>query len=213
MSIPMLGYVDLPQLLLGLVAIFVVLPLLGSIFGRRSNVISGLVLTHYVFNLTDPTSLVTVEGRRTGLLAWLLSLAGLNRKYSIIITARFLTIVSDSPHDHDEFNVPISMVAVSYWGLARPTFWLIVGIGLIIAAIPAFVTIIGGILLLALGVIVIFFKYWRGQTIEVRVSPGDGLYYGFNFYRRAEGTMEKAAKTAALINKLTYTVAKVKGQE
>jgi hypothetical protein len=198
--IPFLGYVEQQTLIiLGAGLLLVV-----GFFSRRGSnitIYSNLTLTTYDLNPEDRRKLVVIEGRKKGLIAAIVRALGFGKRYEIRLNSRFMTIAERGRFDEDIVSIPISAVTITYYGYRRSRFWLILGIlGLFALIVP--------------GALILYFMYWRNQTIEVRVCVGENSFWGFNFYKGGAGTFEKAARTASIINRyIHYSTAQLESQE
>lgn len=200
MNIPILGAIDQSTLMMigaGLVILYL-------LFGRRNanvTIYSNLILTGYELNPDDRRRLVQIEGRKKGIIAAIIRALGFGKRYEIRVNSRFITVAIRGRFDEDIISIPISAVTITYYGYKRSQFWLVVGIvGLVAFIVP--------------GVLILYFLYWRNQTIEVRVCVGENTFWGFNFYKGGAGTFEKAARTASIINRyIHYSTAQLESQE
>jgi hypothetical protein len=202
MVIPLFGYIDLVALLAALGGLILIL----SFFNRnRGGVVSNLVLDQYDITENEPINKVNIRGRRAGWLATLLGFLGFGNQYHIVVTNRFVTIQQDNRSAESAVNIPITAVSGVAYGFWRPRVSLWIGtafcaFGIVASSTNFFLSLF----ILLIGASIIYFDYWRGQLIEVRVTCGDSYWYGYNYKIGNVGTIEKARRTAQIIQQLIH---------
>lgn len=189
------------------------------IFAKKKNVYTNLILKKYTINKDNPARLISVEGVNAGLLARFLRLFGFGNRYRINVNQRFVNISLYNRTSADSFTIPITHISAIYYGYSRPRSALFVGIVIILLALlnlydylsfmryydPYHTYLLVNIIFpILLGCAFIFFVYWLGKRIEIRVSPGDGNWFGYSFIAGSAGTLEKARETALIIQNLIH---------
>jgi len=213
MYIPLFGYVDV---LTGLIALVIFLSVLSWWTNRgRVNIIKNLHLTVYDIDTSKPNEVVRVYGQTAGLVASILARFGFGNFYTIRVTSRFVVIQNNNKTDEQTISLAITSLDGVAYSYGRQRIFLWIGIALILFGLSPLVFGRGyygysgigilELLIAAIGAAIIYFVYWKRQLIEVRVTFGDGGWYGYNFFTTGEGTVEKARETALIIQKLIHT--------
>ncbi len=81
-------------------------------------------------------ALVTIQGRRAGLVAFLLEAIGWDSSIRFIIRGDEIEISYTSLFGHTYHRIPIRMVSCSVTGYVRPIHFFVFGIGLVLSSAP-----------------------------------------------------------------------------
>jgi len=177
----MFGSIGFSQLL-----IFGVLAALATSFMRKGALaITGptLVLRKFEVNATGSVAVI-IEGRASGLVAWLLTTVGLDTLTSLTVTDEHISFKSASLGGEIHHVVPTSQISSTHCGYAQPIWLLVVGGTVLLLSMlsalnsrDAAQVFIGGLLLAAIcgGL------YLVNRKIAISVETNGGMVLGLSF--------------------------------
>lgn len=177
----MFGSIGLPELL-----ILVVIVGLGAAFTRRGALaMSGPVLALRKFDVSpDGAVAVFIEGRPSGLIAWLLTTIGLDTLTTLRVTDRQVSFRSASLSGELHHLVPTSEISSTHCGYSQPVWLLILGGGILILSMLAAMNsfnagrvFVSGVFVAGIcGVI-----YLLQRKIAITIETTGGLIMGLSF--------------------------------
>ncbi|MDQ7780894.1 MAG: hypothetical protein RDV41_14450 [Planctomycetota bacterium] len=136
--------------------------------------------------LPTTSSLVEIEGRKPGLVGWLLALIGIEAVTSLIITQRDVRFRSGSLFGQLNSMMPMTAVASAHGGYAKPIGYLIAAVIVaVLAVVFAFNPEIGPIALpvgfgIAVGLAIV---YALEKRMALFVESSGGATFGLVFKR------------------------------
>jgi hypothetical protein len=205
-------------------AILLIFAGIMSAFRRKGNTtISGPTLVLKKFEIkkapaSDKDEIINIIGRAGGLIAWFLTLIGLETEYYLKVTAREIRIKRSSLFGQYHDVAALTSVSSVHCGYLKPIGYLFIAFLLIISGLFTWIFrddgrvshFLGG--LIAGSVFILL--YWLLKKIQILVLTRSGYPLGLVFKRsvieNVSVDIEKAKLTVELINNL---VVKSQGKE
>lgn len=180
--------------------LFWVVIIVGAIAAARRRGVRMLVLQE--FSTDQQTGEVRIVGRAPGVIAWFLTLIGLDNRTYLITDARQIRFRTASLFGQMDIVVPVNRCASMICGYAKPIGLLILGVVFIIIGLfvlptlmqsswshsgyyggpPASAVALVGILFLGLGVVCFIFYALR-KSISMTFETNGGMVFGLKFRR------------------------------
>lgn len=136
---------------------------------------SALVLQELEVNENGPTY-VRLKGRKSGLVAWLLALIGIDPTTTLEITGDRIDYVEGSLSGKMKHTIPINAVCNLGTGYFKPVALLVGAIVCVVLSIV--ITLMGGssfiVLMLFVAAVTDAICYYLGNTLVVFMLPGSG---------------------------------------
>ena len=201
-----------------IIAVVVIILIVGGLTrrGGRGIRISGPTLVLRRFKIDeDPsaTILVDIIGRPKGIIAWLLTIMGIDAETSLKVTGKELTFRSSSLFGQIHHVAPLPSISSTHCGYSKPIGYFIIGIifilvGLLSAISPilwefglygsrglTFGLIVGAIFLIA---------YWLSKKMTMVFETSGGMTMGLIFKRsvieNVPVDIEKTLKAIHIVN-------------
>jgi hypothetical protein len=202
----MFGSIGVPELL-----VLGVLAGLASLFMRRGALAIGgpvLVLRKFEVNAAGSPA-VTIEGRPSGLVAWLLTRLGLDTLTTLTVTDHQLSFKSASLSGEIHHVVPSTEISSTHCGYSQPIWLLILGgVILLFSMLSAMNsnnaarTFVGGLLLA--GVLGVSYLFQRKIAISVETTGGMvmGLAFKPSAIEHVSVNLSQALQAADRINRI-----------
>lgn len=200
----------MPFLFLGPIGLF----LYWFFFRENTFIISGLYLDQYVIDRSNPTEIVKLRGRKSGIVGWVFSMLGASNDYDIRISTRDIMIKSAGLFSEGQIYLPMNQIITARYSYTRPKsgffatlffgfygFALIPGIG-----VESATSWPGAIFCFILAGLIFWFFYLGQRGIEVSFSTGDGKFWGYAYVIGADGDRKKAMETTLIISELIERV-------
>ncbi|WP_300725935.1 hypothetical protein [uncultured Bacteroides sp.] len=168
---------------------------------------STLVLTKFEYstNLENET-LVTIVGRKSGIVGWLLVKLGLGTETTIVVTKTDLTFKGSSLSGESYSLMTLKNIASSHCGYSKPVALLIIGILLVIVALITMTASVGTGFVILIVAAICFVLYYFKKEIRIMVQTKGGGIFGMcfspSFIENVNVNMEEAKKVVELINSL-----------
>lgn len=153
-----------------------------SVFGAKRNgskTYQTYVIKEWVASETPNQDgiYIHITGRKGGLLAFILSLVGIDPIVSLVVDRENVRFKEGSLNGFDSCVTPIEKLCSGNYGYAKPflstTIWIVIGVALLIPSS-------GVSLILILGAA---FYYYLNKTTKIGVTYLDGRDNGFSFKR------------------------------
>jgi len=157
----------------------VMVPILLSAFARITGMGGAaptLVIRKWTAN-TEPDAnhiYVFIEGRRAGLIAWLLSVLGIDAKTELVVSAEAVEFRSASLAGGVKRVIPLSSVSSTIYGYSKPWMQALLIFAIITALIGVLAESVVSGVLLGLIVAVIYFVLNRQLTVGLIEESGHG---------------------------------------
>lgn len=178
--------------------------------GRRNtakSMGSPLVLKTFTVNEAAPDGIaVHIVGRKSGLIAWLLTVVGFDALTTLIVNETEISFKSSSLYGQMLKLVPISMISSTTCGYFKPFGFLLFGT---VFAVVGVIFAIGGIvagalILIALGGILLGL-YWTSKSMIISLTAGGmepvGLRLRPSVIHGMSINLDKVAAAVTLINR------------
>jgi len=194
----------------------IVLITIIKFFRWKDKEIIALVLKKFELNEdlnNKSVSLVLIEGRKAGIISWLLTLVGISATTSLEANSEQLIFKQQSLYGETNNFIPLPAVAELTGGYTRKFNYLILCIfflagGLISAPFTAFIGLIAGIIL----AVIFGILFWLSKRLEIIVGTNGGTHPGIAFKRSIIGNLavdiDKVKKTITVINQAILNVNK-----
>ncbi|MCH8620763.1 hypothetical protein [Undibacterium sp. TS12] len=154
----------------------------------------------------DKNNFISITGRQSGLLAWLLSLLGVDPTTKIMVGLDRVEFTSNSLAGTESRMIPLQGICSSYYGYHKPwkqaaSFFAIaffIASGLIRDG--GLVT--GGLVVLGIGAIISLVYYFLNRTLTLGFVENSGVINGIRFKRSVIENIdvnEEQAKSACVI--------------
>jgi len=189
--------------------------------------ISGptLVLRKFIVNETPSDSMfIYIEGRKSGLIAWLLTLAGIDEDTILQASDREVIFKSSSLFGSLHHVVPLPSISSAHCGYSNPMGYIILAVIFIIVGLwGAFLTFASydtlwdlgmvhdpfpqlRILILGLVIGIVFLiVYWLSRKITMVIETSGGMTLGLNFKRsvieNVPVNIDKTLNAVSILNK------------
>lgn len=202
----MFGIFGLPALL-----ILVVLGGIGAAFSRRGALaMSGPVLVLRKFEVhPEGDAAVLIEGRPSGLVAWLLTTIGLDTLTTLSVTDRQVSFRSASLSGELHHLVPTTEISSTHCGYSQPIWLLILGGAILVVSMLAAMNsfsaaqvFISGLFVAGICVVI----YLLQRKIVITVETTGGMVMGLSFKPSAienvSVSLPRALEAVARINSI-----------
>ena len=182
-----------------MVVIFVIFFLLRS---QQKIRISGPSLVLIKFNLDESASdnpILDIEGRSSGLIAWLMTILGLDTKTTLRIMNREVSFRSSSLFGEIHQVAQLSSISSTHCGLFKPLGYLIVGIVIALGGVVAGLAGLGQAMLplIVLGFVFIV-AYFLSKKLAISLETNGGMLMGLIFKRSVIENIPVDVKKALL---------------
>ena len=172
MKLLFLGNLGTSELIAMPLLFIIIIAVFASVRSRNKNVVF-LALSQFRIN-PGAESQVVIEGRKTGLMEWLLVQLKLGNMYKIHVMRQYIAFVSESAKGEDLILTPIQKVASTACGFKRPIGWLIwAGIMFLFAFFTMGLSIILGLLF----ILIYYFK--KSFYISIQTVGGHSFVLEF----------------------------------
>ena len=198
-----------PELIVVAVVVLLIVVGLGRKGGKAR--ISGPSLVLRKFDLDESASdnpIVDIEGRASGLIAWLLTVLGLDATTTLRITNREVSFRSSSLFGEIHQVAPLSSISSTHCGFFKPIGYLIIGIvialGGVVAGLSKHTGGMAGLPLIVVGLVFIV-AYFLSKKLAISLETTGGMVMGLTFKRSVVENVavdiQKALLAIQLINR------------
>lgn len=184
--------------------------------GRRGIRISGPTLVLRRFHIDETPSaniLVDIVGRPKGIIAWLLTILGIDAETSLKATDKEVTFRSSSLFGQIHHVAPLPSISSTHCGYSKPIGYLILGIIFILVGLLSSVSPVlwqfglygsrGLIFGLVVGVVFLI-AYWLSKKMTMVFETSGGMTMGLIFKRSVIENIpidiEQALKAIYIVN-------------
>ena len=192
-------------------AIIVILVIVFLLIRRGKNSLNSpmmtLVLTKFqMLESEDSDELLSIAGRKSGLIGWLLTKIGLDAETTIRVTKKELLMKSSSLAGESYSIMTLKNISSSHCGFYKPITLFILAVILVLLGllIMMFVSFGIGIFIMILGAIC-YAIYYFNKKIRIMVQTKGGGIFGMCFspslIEGIDVDMEKAKSAVELIQK------------
>lgn len=175
-----------------------------------------LVLRRFKVDETPSANLyVDIAGRRSGIIAWILTVIGFDAETSLKSTGQNITFKSSSLFGQIHRVVPLSKISSTHCGYSKPIGYLIIGvIFIVIGVLSNFFPMrilwqfgLFGSLCLILGLVIggiFLIAYWLSKKMTMFLETSGGMTIGLTFKRsvieNVPVDINKALKAISILN-------------
>ncbi|MDL2243745.1 hypothetical protein LJB84_02785 [Bacteroidales bacterium OttesenSCG-928-J19] len=188
--------------------IIIALAVIGIIFNAiKSKGMVNLALRKFEINRDpDAEDIIVLEGRKTGLMSWILVKLKLGNIFSIRVKKEHISYMAESLAGKDHILIPNAKASSTACGYEKPIIWFFLGALLLLGGIIGlFSNIWMGILLIILGLLC-FFLYSYMKNFYIRIETFGSMRIGFSFKKsfieNKPIEIEEIEEAVALINEL-----------
>jgi len=129
----------------------------------------------------DAENIILIEGRKTGLMSWILVKLKLGNIFRIVVKREHISYIGESLAGKEHLLVPNSKASSSACGYEKPIVMFFLGALLVIGGIIyIFSQVLMGILLILIGLI-FFFLYSYMKNFFIRIETFGSSRIGFSF--------------------------------
>jgi len=159
---------------------------------------SALVIKELEINETGPLY-VRLKGRKSGLIAWFLTLVGIDNTTTFEVYETRIEFTEGSLSGRVKEMIPLSSVCNLGTGFLKPIIWIVLALLSLILVIPTL-----GISLLLTLLFVFFYFFRKSMMIYAIPSSGSGTVILFkrSLIENVNLTEEDAGRIIALISRL-----------
>jgi hypothetical protein len=154
--------------------------------------------------IDDQNNFVRITGRKGGLIAWILSLMGIDPTTTILVGLERIEFSSASLAGTESRLIPLQSVCSSYYGYYKPwkaAAWII-AIFMFIGSAVAKGSQVGAIVTFAVGVVIAIIYYFLNRTLTLGFVEHSGVVNGIRFKRSVIENVDinqKQAKEVCII--------------
>ncbi len=168
----------------GVVAIlFALVAAFGVMMRKGSLAVAGPVLVLRKFEVTGPeTPSVEIQGRPSGLVAWLLTTLGLDTLTTLRIDEEGAVLTSASLSGVLRHLIPATAISSTHCGYSQPIWLLIIGAAIFVFSMLS--ASVSGTAIFSFGVIVAMLcgiAFWFQRKIVIAIETTGGAVFGVAF--------------------------------
>ncbi|MFZ6657664.1 hypothetical protein [Undibacterium sp. TJN19] len=155
--------------------------------------------------IDDKNNFISVTGRKSGLIAWLLSLLGVDPTTKIMVGLDRVEFTSNSLAGTESRMIPLQSICSSYYGYHKPwkeaSTFFVIGLGfssLLSQALGA----TGSLVILLVGIAIALAYYFLNRELTLGFVENSGVINGIRFKRSVIENIdvnEEQAKAACVI--------------